>query len=800
MKFVLLSFLLILGGVSGTNQATAQLQMPMYHSVRITFSPAFQLNDAEQFGIELEHALIKKDCWIETVVSDQVLTRLRNRGLDVTIVIENLTQYYQARNSASFRKQVPTLQSTPEHFILGSNGGYYTLQEIYDNFRTMQTFAPATVSSPIEIGRSCEQRPLYAYRFGTGSDDKPQVLFTALHHAREPGSASTLIYFLWKLLEDAAKGDPEAVYLLSSRVLYVVPVVNPDGYLYNETKGFGTLWRKNRRDNKDGSFGVDLNRNYGPQSFWDSPDGGSSEKPYEDTYRGPAAFSEPETQAIRDFVLSHSIKICINYHTFSNVVIYPYGYVNKESPDSAFFRAFSADASKYNKYSAGRDVQTVGYPTRGVSDDWLYALDAGKPTRTYSFTSEVGTRLDGFYAPKERIIPQCEENLYFNYQAVWSADVNLRILDATVEQLSPNQHSPLSVRVQNTGLHTPQQPTSLLLHSLDKRLLLHDTLRTISPLSSAQLITLTFDAEVTRDYPNGETSLVETILLQDGVERRDTLRLQFNQPTVRVLYGSSLTDTNWTLSTWGIMPNPEGGFMLADSPRGNYEDSTSNYLQSSSPIDIISARSASLEFWTRWSIESNFDFGVVQVSENNGRSWENIQTSRMKPSSKVKGSRQAEDSYGFDGNFPTWVRQECSLNNYIGKKILLRFGVLSDARSNFDGMFLRDISLKIFKDSMGGITADPTTPTTLEAFPTPVDRGRMLYAVLSRRQGQLPEKPFHLALYSTLGGICFEQSGTTLSGNEFVLSIPTASLASGAYQLVVEYDGEKYMVNCQVIR
>ncbi|MBK9247443.1 MAG: immune inhibitor A [Ignavibacteria bacterium] len=798
MKFTLLlifSFLII--NVTYCQRVNAD-EMPVYYSVRVSLTPSFTIKDAEEYGIELEHALIKDNFWIETVVSDISLNRLRSDGVSVTILIEDLSTFYKARNSHSFSKQIATVQNSPQNFSLGSNGGYFTLDEIYSNFEKMRTFAPATVTEAFSIGSSFEKRPLYVYRFGnTESDSKPQILFTSLHHAREPGSASTLIYFLWKLLEDAASGNAEATYLLDNRVIYVIPVLNPDGYLYNERNGFGSLWRKNRRNNNDGTFGVDLNRNYGPIQYWNSPEGGSSDKAFEDTYRGTAPFSEPETQAIRNFVLEQNFNICVNYHTFSNVLIYPFGYSNKETSDSNFFRAFSADALKINKYSAGRDVQTVGYTTRGVSDDWMYSLEGTKP-RTYSFTAEVGTRLDGFYAPFERIIPQCEENLYFNLQALWSADVNYRITDATTIITNEILRPKLSITIQNTGLTTPDSAITLVLNSLDPRLRITKSVFILNALESAQSTTKSIDAEIIGQYPNGDVSLVEAIITQNGVARRDTLTFQFNKPITLSLFDNTLTDTLWSMGTWGIVPNPDGGFMLTDSPNGNYEDSTSNFIQLKTPIDVIQSNNVTLEFWTKWTLESNFDYGVVQVSVNDGRTWEYLQTSRMKNASGVKGSMQEENSVGFDGNFPTWVRQECTLDQYRGKKILLRFGVLADPKSNFDGMYVRDISIKTYDDTMGTTPAELLQDITLEVFPTPTEQGKFIYAVLTKPLVQFPEKYYHLSLYNTLGERCFERTGMTNSGNEIVFSIPTITVASGVYHLIIEYDGKLYTSPCQI--
>ena len=115
-------------------------------------------------------------------------------------------------------------------------------------------------------------------------------------------------------------------FLVDNRELYFIPVINVDGYVYNENTNpnGGGNWRKNRRDNGGGIFGVDPNRNYSFQ--WGFNNSGSSPTPSSSTYRGTGPFSEPETQAIRDFVNGQDFTMAFNYHSFSNVLIFPYDY------------------------------------------------------------------------------------------------------------------------------------------------------------------------------------------------------------------------------------------------------------------------------------------------------------------------------------------------------------------------------------------------------------------------------------------------------------------------------------------
>jgi carboxypeptidase T len=104
---------------------------------------------------------------------------------------------------------------------------------------------------------------------------------------------------------------------------WVAPMVNPDGHEYSRTED--RWWRKNRRPNPDGSFGVDPNRNYG--YLWGTLDvSTSSHVPSDETYVGPHAFSEPETRAMRDLIAGERFRGVITYHSFSQLILYPWGY------------------------------------------------------------------------------------------------------------------------------------------------------------------------------------------------------------------------------------------------------------------------------------------------------------------------------------------------------------------------------------------------------------------------------------------------------------------------------------------
>ena len=252
---------------------------------------------------------------------------------------------------------------------------------------TLQAWAAAdTIIHLDSIGSSVEGRPILAVKIGGSADApaRPNVLFMATHHAREWVSTEMAM----RLIRYLADSVPAA--LRDARDIWVIPVVNPDGYQYTFTGD--RLWRKNRRPNAGGTTGVDLNRNY--PAFWGLDNLGSSPMPSAETYRGTGPASEPETQAILAFHAAHPPVTAVSYHTFSGLILYPYGYRSGTvAPDVAVYQALAGTDlrpavldgvpnSSIAYYHPGPAWHL--YPTNGEYTDWAY-----RTHRTIAFTPEL---------------------------------------------------------------------------------------------------------------------------------------------------------------------------------------------------------------------------------------------------------------------------------------------------------------------------------------------------------------------------------------------------------------------------
>jgi murein tripeptide amidase MpaA len=189
-----------------------------------------------------------------------------------------------------------------------------------------------------------------------------------------------------------------------------VPCINPDGYVYNETTNpnGGGMWRKNRRLNSNGSFGVDLNRNY--SYGWGTT--GTSATPSNDTYRGTSAFSEPETQAMRWLVQNNDFEMAFNAHAFAEEILFPIGTTTAEfAPHHNYFQDYTNHMTELNGYFAQKSSGL--YPASGDSDDYMYKVDVGvgQKDTVFAHTPEVGT---AFWQPSSEIIATCKEMVFPN--------------------------------------------------------------------------------------------------------------------------------------------------------------------------------------------------------------------------------------------------------------------------------------------------------------------------------------------------------------------------------------------------
>lgn len=266
---------------------------------------------------------------------------------------------------------------------------------------------PGIVQS-IEIGKSLEGRALMGVRLSSSQvpDSLPTSILMGCHHAREHLSVEIPLMAA-KYLAENYSTNARIRKLLDTREVWIVPMINPDGAEYDIASGRYKYWRKNRRPNGDGTYGVDLNRNYG--KGWGGE--GASSSTSSDIYHGPSAFSEPETQAVRDFTRSRKrATTMISFHTFSELVLWPWGHTNSEVANKADREVFQKIGKKMATWNGYRPMKSSGlYVASGDTTDWAY-----DELGIFAFTFELSPRSmfqGGFYPGASAIQPTFRANV-----------------------------------------------------------------------------------------------------------------------------------------------------------------------------------------------------------------------------------------------------------------------------------------------------------------------------------------------------------------------------------------------------
>jgi murein tripeptide amidase MpaA len=328
---------------------------------------------------------------------------------DCEVIIPDVEEYIQKgeglRLVAAYAKNADWFDS------------YHNYSETVAWYKTLASSNPTLVTYQ-SAGTSYEGRDMPAVRFHGGSSKaKYAVYFQCQIHAREWISGATCSYIANQLVTDYKAGVSQVVTLLQNLELVLVPFVNPDGYVYTWTTD--RLWRKNRNRNGNACYGTDINRNY--PDHWNG--GGSSTNPCSDTYMGPSAGSEPETKNTVNYFLALQktapVVAFIDWHSYSQLVLRPYGWTSANSPDEAVLSQVGATYAANVKSVHGRTYTSQKsidlYVTSGTASDWGYGTQAttgnqGKRAGSYTVELRPAGSPPGFELPPAEIVPTGQEN------------------------------------------------------------------------------------------------------------------------------------------------------------------------------------------------------------------------------------------------------------------------------------------------------------------------------------------------------------------------------------------------------
>ena len=716
----------------------AQNEKEIYQRAKISINQPDDLKTLESLGIPIEHGTHKKGTFVISEFSISELEIVRNAGFPVEVLIEDAAAYFLEQNRLNRNpERNPSCgdsgvdYQTPNNFTLGSMGGYLTYQQMLDQLDLMKSLYPDLItqkenihnfltegqpdnSTTPPIGGNGIKWVKISDNPNSTTEGEPQILYTAIHHAREPASLSQLIFYMWYLLENYDT-DPEVQSIINNTELYFVPVINPDGYLYNEktNPNGGGYWRKNRKN----GYGTDLNRNYEYYINGDPNNGmwggeGSSGNTSSETYRGPSPFSEVETQAMKWFVENHDFEMAFNNHTSGDLLLYPYGYTdNMPTPENDLFVAISSELVSQNGFN--NILSSELYPAAGDSDDFMYGT-IGTHDKIYAFTPEIGP---SFWPPSSQIESICKGMMYLNLTAAKMVNNYASVKETSSvyvgeEVTIDSQFDIKRLGITGNGNFTVSiNPISSNIVSVGAPV----SFNNMDPFEADNgIIQYTLDAGTS----SGDDIVYELIVNNGSYDNSVLINKKFgNLLAIFEDPGNSVTD-NFDNNGWGttnqtyVSPSSS----ITDSPNGNYQNNQNKTIELINEVDLSTALGANVSFYAKWDIENNYDYVQFDVSTNNGASW-TAQCGKYTNDGSANNSQPTGEPL-YDGTQNSWVLEEIDLSDYLGENILVRFHFSSDGGVREDGFYFDDLKINVIDEGTIGVSDFENSQFSI--YPNPV--------------------------------------------------------------------------------
>ena len=366
---------------------------PVRVAIRVACDPA-ACATAEAFAVDVWSEQRGPDLPLDVVVPSDRLPALAALGVTWQVLVDDI--------DAAAAAEATRLRSAAHAADWFAE--YHDYRAITAHLEQLAAGAPDRAALQ-PIGTSLEGRPIWALRIGPPGAGRAAlpVLIDGTQHAREWIAAAVVACIADRVVRDYER-DPAIRAFANTTRLWVVPVVNPDGYQY--TWSDDRYWRKNRRDR----IGVDLNRNF-PVGFGGT---GSSGNRRSDIYRGPYAFSEPESSALRDVVRREQIALHVDFHAYGQILLYPWAYTGTPTKDRDRFAAIgdrmtsAMVAAHDTPYRLSSAIEF--YPAAGAMMDWMYG-EAGALSYAIELRPRWPGGRGGFVLPPEQIRPTCDEGM-----------------------------------------------------------------------------------------------------------------------------------------------------------------------------------------------------------------------------------------------------------------------------------------------------------------------------------------------------------------------------------------------------
>ncbi len=443
-RAVLLTLFSCLFLAAAPSQAEAPKHFEGYQIVRVEVKTEAEHAALEQLGVEILNCAPGIGS-MDVLASAEQLAEVR-KIVGTTIVLQDDVQGMVERQMAP--PAVAGADPFDDFFLSyhpydGEGGIVWYMNELVTRY-------PALVSM-VNVGTTLEGRTIWGVRITSNAvASKPAAVYFGCQHAREWVACTVPAYLANHLVENYGV-DAEITDLVDNVEFFLIPVFNVDGYVFSWAAPANRFWRKNRRHIVNDTYGVDLNRNWG--EGWGGP--GSSPMANSPTYRGTSAFSEPETQALRDFFIAHpNVRVQLDIHSYGQLILWPHGHTPSLPPDQAYFQEIGEKMKSLVfgvhglSYNIG-PLYTALYAASGVSVDWTYA-ELGILSYTYEARGKNPNPF-GFALPANQIIPNNEEllpaTLHLTNTDWVRSPMRIEFPNGLPETLTAGEDTPIDLRI-----------------------------------------------------------------------------------------------------------------------------------------------------------------------------------------------------------------------------------------------------------------------------------------------------------------------------------------------------------------
>ncbi len=671
-----------------------------------------------QNDIYIDHMARAKNGYV-VVFNNKELAQIKALNIPYEVLIDDLEAHHQKRIAEEMKD--PALQkamkTSSPGFGYGSHAGYYTPTEMVAKLDEISMTYPTIAANKVNIGTTYEGRSIYMLKISDNpntdeSATEPAVYYDAMHHAREPLSMMTTMYYMFWLVDNYGS-DPEATHIVNNRELFFVPIVNVDGYEYNisTNPNGGGFWRKNRRPDLGGSgcVGTDPNRNYGAD--WGGP--GASTNPCSDTYRGTGAFSEPCTQAVRDLLLSINPVMAFSNHSYSE--IYLESDWNAASAEQ-YYAEYSLDICEEHDFGYEQGAALL-YAVSGATTEYLNSLGA------ISYTPEIGSN---FWEPISQIIPYVEKHLpafiYIAHVAGDYPDIK-QVTANNGNDLLPGQNYNIEVELFNKGRTTAANNINVQVVSQSANVTILNGTTNFSSVAARQTAWSSgspISMAVSSSATDGDIVEIELSVTANGVEyESETQRWVVGAQNILFAEDGSnglggFNQSGNSVVNWDTVhvTKRSGNECITDSPLQAAENNSTTYLTMAAPVNLTNTVNPTLEYWIAWGV-SNFNFFSysdqyddhirIEMRENGG-SWNAISTDDTQ---SINGGPRYVLNHA-------WAKQIVDLSPYIGSAVEFRFVMDSSFDSQPDGVFIDDFRIVDYSNSSALPVAVIDNNTTIE--------------------------------------------------------------------------------------